>query len=136
MKPVRIASALLAILLVVGVIVVVSSQTNLLVTTRTDRFTTTAISFVTVTSILNHTTTLSIYGNVELPGNCTAVSYFSPDTVSSGATTATTDTISSTNYSTFIHVNATASYAITATSYDLNDFPSEGWTVTVCTYQP
>jgi hypothetical protein len=134
MKPVRIASALLAILLVVGVIVAVSSQTNLLVTTRTDRFTTT--SFVIVTSILNHTTALSIYGNVELPGNCTAVSYFSPDTVSSGATTATTDTISSTNYSTFIHVNATASYAITATSYDLNDFPSEGWTVTVCTYQP
>jgi hypothetical protein len=51
MKPVRkIAFALLAILLVVGVIAVVSSQTNLLVTTRTDRFTTTTTSFVTVTS--------------------------------------------------------------------------------------
>ncbi len=73
---------------------------------------------------------------VQLTGNCTAVTYFSPDTVSSPATTATTDTIGSTTYSTYTVVNSTAIYVVTTTSYDLGDRPSDGWTVTVCTFQP
>ena len=87
MKPVRIAFALLAILLVVGALATVSSETNLLVTTRPDRSTTT--SFLTVTTILDDTTTVSDYGNVELTGNCTAARYFIPDTVSAAPSTVT-----------------------------------------------
>jgi len=155
MKPVRkIAFALLAILLVVGVIVVVSSQTNLLVTTRTDRFTTTATSFVTVTSVLNHTTTVSVYENVEMMGNCTAVSYFLGDmqteyatnsTVTQGNSTsytlvitsvhsATVQTIGTKAYTTTAYANGTSVIITTSTLYDPNAAPSSGWTVTICTY--
>jgi hypothetical protein len=134
MKPLRIAFALLAILLVVGVIVVVSSQTNLLVTTRTEEFTTTTTALITVTSIVNNTITVSALGNVELAGNCTAVSVFVPDTSAAGVNG--TQTYSNTSYSTSLYVNSTASYVIRTTSYDLNDRPSDRYTITVCTYQP
>ena len=152
MKPVRIAFVLLVILLVVGALVAVSSETNLLVTTRTDRFTTT--SFLTITSILNHTTTVSVYGNVELTGYCTAARYFIPDTSSAAPSTVTftsgnatsysvtyttvyqNSTIGTSTYSASTFANNTTILVITTTSYNLNDRPSDGWTVTVCTYQP
>jgi hypothetical protein len=154
MKSVRIASALLAILLVVGVVAVVSSQTNLLVTTRTDRFTAMTTSFVTVTSILNHTTTVSVYENVEMTGNCTAASYFLPDTVSAAPSTATftsgkvtsysvtyttvyqNSTIGTETYSASTFVNDTITLVVTTTSTDPNYFPSDRWTATVCTFIP
>jgi hypothetical protein len=152
MKPVRIAFVLLVILLVVGALVAVSSETNLLVTTRTDRFTTT--SFLTITSILNHTTTVSVYGNVELTGYCTAAHYFIPDTISAAPSTVTftsgnatsysvtyttvyqNSTVGTETYSASTFVNDTITLVVTTTSTNPNYFPSDWWTVTVCTFAP
>jgi hypothetical protein len=139
-KLVRLAFVFLAIGLVVGVIFVVDSERNLYVVTSTESFTTTTVitttSLLTLTSVVNSTRTISIVGNVELTGSCMATSYFSPDTVSSPETAPTTDTLSYTTYSASTYVNSTGIYVVTTTSYDLNDRPSNGWTVTVCTYQP
>jgi hypothetical protein len=126
---------LLAIALVIGAIVAFSYETNSSVTTtRTEEFTTTTTSLITVTSTVNNTITISVVGDVELAGNCTAVGVFVPDTSSAGING--TQTYSNTSYSTSIYVNATGSYVIRTTSYNLNDLPSTRYTVTVRTYQP
>src|ERR1700722_5514798 len=156
MKPVRIAFSFVAILLIVGVIAVVSSQTSLLVTTRTEELTTTTTSLMTVTSIVNHTTTVSVYENIRVVGNCTAVSYDVPDTVevymtnvtiTSGNTTMysisegppiypSTGTYGATRYTTSSYANQTSIFVVTSTSTDLGAAPSSGWTVFVCSYRP
>jgi hypothetical protein len=107
-----------------------------------------------VSSTTTYTTT--VYENLEMVGNCTAVSYIIPDTeqvsitnvtVVSGTNTtysASTVTIShagettlgSTTYSTSTYANDTAVYTITSTSQNSNDIPSDGWTVTTCTLIP
>jgi hypothetical protein len=151
MKLIRLALVFLAIGLVVGTIFIVESERSLYVVTSTESFTTTTVitntSLLTLTSVVNSTRTISILGNVELSGNCTASTYFVPDTIQVTATsTSGTLTVYSTEYqnstvgtstfSTSTYVNSTASYIVTTTSYDLNDRPSNGWTVTVCTYEP
>jgi|GEM_PF-3298339 hypothetical protein len=136
-----VAFGVLATLLVIGVIVVVSTQTALFVTTHTERFTT--------------TTTVSGYATVELVGDCSATTYVVPDTevimptnvtVTSGSSTSYylststiypgTSTLGSTTYSTSTYANGTEIIVVTTTSEDLNYFPSVPWTVTVCTYSP
>jgi hypothetical protein len=135
MKVARLVVALLAIALVIGAIVAFSYETNnSATTTRTEEFTTTTTSLITVTSTVDNTITVSVVGSVELAGNCTAVGVFVPDTSSAGVNE--TQTYSNSTYSTSIYVNATGSYVIRTTSYDLNDLPSTRYTVTVCTYQP
>jgi len=157
MKLTRIALGVMATLLVVGVIVVVSSETGLFATTHTERFTGTTTPVMTLTSVVNNTTTVTINENVQINGTCTAVSYIIPDTekvslttvtVTSGTSTtyyvstitishAGETTLGTTTYSTFTHVAiSNVGYVVTTTSQDLNDIPSDGWTVTVCTYQP
>jgi hypothetical protein len=128
-----VAVALLAIALVVGVLVAVSYQTNNTVTTtHTEEFTTTSTSLVTTTSVVNRTTTVSILGNVELTGSCTAVGVFVPDTTSAGVNE--TGTYGNTTYSTTTYVNTTGWYVIRTTTYDSQDLPSERYTVTACTF--
>jgi hypothetical protein len=129
----RVAVALLATALVVGVIIAVSYQTNNSVTTtHTEEFTATTTSVITVTNVVNRTTTLSILGNVELTGSCTAVSVFIPDTSSAGVNE--TGTYGSTTYTTTTYVNTTGWYVIKTTTFDSQDLPSERYTVTACTF--
>ena len=45
-------------------------------------------------------------------------------------------TLGTTTYSTSTYGNDTAVYTTTNTSYNLNDIPSDGWTVTTCTFSP
>src|SRR5271157_3221615 len=118
MKTFRVALALFALALVLGVIVVISSQTDLLVTTRTDYFTTTTTSTVTITSVVNHTTMISIYENVEMTGTCAAVSYFAPDTSVVGQNM--TETVGSSTFSTSTYGNHTVGYVMTSTSDNLS----------------
>jgi hypothetical protein len=135
MKPARVAIAILAIALVIGVIAVISYQTNDTMTiTHTEEFTTTSTSLITITSVVNKTTTtaISILGNVELTGNCTAVGVFIPDTSSAGVNQ--TQTYGNTTYSTTTYVNSTGWYVIRTTTYDSQDLPSERYTVTACTF--
>jgi len=126
----RTATALIAAALVAGVIAVLSLGTNRLVTTSTEWFTTTSTDLVTSTIVVNHRTTVSVYENVEMVGSCTAVSYFAPDTSSYGVNQ--TATIGTTTYPTSTYVNNTVGYAMTSTSQNLGDRPSDGWTVTIC----
>jgi uncharacterized membrane protein YuzA (DUF378 family) len=106
------------------------------------------------TSTTTYTTT--VYKNVEMVGTCTAVSYIIPDygevsvtnvTVTSGTATtyslstitvspAGETTLGTTKYSTSTYENNTAIYTTTSTSQNLNDIPSNGWTVTTCTFAP
>jgi hypothetical protein len=104
-----------------------------------------------------NSTTGTINENVRVNGTCTAVSYIIPDTeevslttvtVTSGTNTtysvstvtishAAETTLGTTTYSTFTNVAmSNVGYVVTTTSQDLNDIPSDGWTVAVCTYQP
>jgi hypothetical protein len=156
MKAVRVVLTLLSILLVMGTIVVFASKTDLFVTIHTERFTTTTTATVTITTIINDTTTTSVYENVQVIGNCTAVSYFLPDTVeqlvtdvtiTSGNTTthsisfgstirATTTTLGTRIYTVTSYANNTSIFTVTSESDDLSDIPSDGWTNTICTYQP
>ncbi len=140
--------------LVVGAAAIGSYESGLRTTTSTERFTSTTTSTITVTTIVNHTTALSVYENVELIGECTAASYFVPDTVEVAPSTMTTtsgsvtsysvtyttvyhnSTIGTSTYSASTFVNGTTTLVVTATSDDLNDRPSDGWTVTICTYHP
>lgn len=144
----------MATALVIGAVAIVAYQSNVRTTTSTERFTSTTTTTITVTSILNHTTTVSVYGSVKLTGDCTATSYFVPDTVEESPSTITStsgsvtsysvtyttvyqnSTIGTSTYSASTLVNDTTILMITTTSYDLNDRPSDGWTVTVCSYQP
>ena len=102
------------------------------------------------------TYTTSIYKNVQMTETCTAVSYIIPDTeevsitnvtVTSGTNTtyslstvtvshAAETTLGTTTYSTSTYGNNTSVYTITSTSDNLNDIPSNGWTVTTCTFTP
>jgi hypothetical protein len=122
--------------------------------TKTSTYTTTAVlpSSITVTSILNRTTTVMLYGNTKLVGNCTVTNYFVPDTVeafptnvtytSEGSTYTyttyyqvgpTTDTQVSTSYLTTVYANETGAFTFVSTS--TGDYsPSAGWTVTVCAF--
>jgi hypothetical protein len=106
------------------------------------------------TSTTTYTTT--VYKNVEMVGTCAAVSYIIPDTeevsitnvtVSSGTATtyslstitvsrAGETTLATTTYSTSTYENNTTVYTTTTTSQNLNDIPSNGWTVTTCTFAP
>jgi hypothetical protein len=110
------------------------------------------------TSYVNSTTTYTttVYKNVEMVGTCTAVSYIIPDTeevsttnvtVTSGTNTmysvstvtishAGETTLGTTTYSTSTFGNNTAVYTATSTSDNLNDIPSDGWTVTTCAFTP
>jgi hypothetical protein len=129
----RVAVALLAIALVVGVIIAVSYETNNSVTTtHTEEFTATTTSIITVTNVVNKTTTLSVLGNVELTGSCTAVGVFIPDTSSAGVNE--TGTYGGTTYTTTTYVNTTGWYVIKTTTFDSQDLPSERYTVTECTF--
>ncbi len=104
----------------------------------------------TVTSVVNHTTTVSIYENVEMTEICTAVSYVVPDTVGVSPTTITitsgsvtshsvsystvypgTYTLGTYSYSTSTYGNYTAGYVSVSTSP-----PSMEWTLTDCTFNP
>ena len=156
MKLTRIALGVLATLLVVGVIVVVSSETGLFATTHTERFTGTTTPVMTLTSVVNNTTTVTINENVQINGTCTAVSYIIPDTEEVSLTTVTMTsgtnttyfvntvtishagetTLGTTTYSTSTYANNTGVYTMTSTSDNLNDIPSNGWTVTTCTFTP
>jgi hypothetical protein len=105
--------------------------------------------------------TATIYGtktvlvNTALVGTCGAVSYFVPDTleevsanvtVTSGTSTmvyenvsvseAGTTTVGTYNYSTSSYGNLTGYSTTTSTSDNLNERPSDGWSVIVCTYHP
>ena len=144
----------MAVALIVGAVAVLSYQSNVSTITSTEQFTRTTTTTITVTSILNRTTMVSVYGNVKLTGDCTAASYFVPDTVEVAPSTVTStsgsitsysvtyttvyqnSTIGTSTYSASTFANGTTILVITTTSYDLNDRPSDGWTVTVCTYQP
>jgi hypothetical protein len=110
------------------------------------------------TSYVNSTTTYTttIYKNVEMVGTCTAVSYIIPDTEEVSLTTVTMTsgtnttyfvntvtishagetTLGTTTYSTSTYANNTGVYTMTSTSDNLNDIPSNGWTVTTCTFTP
>ena len=109
------------------------------------------------TSYVSTTTyTTTVFKNVEMVGNCTAVSYLIPDTVvvtftnvtvtSGGSTTysegtvtvstAGETTLGTTTYATSTYANSTAAYSMTSTSVDTNEIPSNGWTVTVCAFAP
>ena len=110
------------------------------------------------TSYVNSTTTYTttIYKNVEMVGTCTAVSYIIPDTEEVSLTTVTMTsgtnttysvstvtishagetTLGTTTYSTSTYANNTGVYTMTSTSDNLNDIPSNGWTVTTCTFAP
>ena len=150
----RAGATLLTMALVVGAVAVVAYQSTVSTTTSTERFTSTTTATITITSILNHTTTVSVYGSVKLTGDCTAASYFVPDTVEVAPSTITStsgsitsysvtyttvyqnSTIGTSTYSASTFANNTTILVITTTSYNLNDRPSDGWTVMVCTYQP
>ena len=111
------------------------------------------------TSYVNSTTTYTttVYENVEMTGTCTAVSYIIPDTEEVSLTTVTSVTGTNTTYSvstvTISHASETTlgtttyststyaaignvGYVVTTTSQDLNDIPSNGWTVTTCAFTP
>lgn len=119
--------------------------------TKTSTFTTLPMA-ITVTAVVNRTTTISVYGGTELVGNCVVTNYFVPDTVEAFQTTITvssgnstytyttfyqvgpvTDTQASTSYPTTIYANSTGTFTFVSTS--TGDYsPSEGWTVTACTF--
>ena len=101
------------------------------------------------------TYTTTIYKNVQMTGTCTAVSYFIPDTMAVSITNVTVTsgtstsyyqssvtlsggetTLGTTTYSTSTYGNGTTVYTTTSTSQNLNDIPSNGWTVTTCTFSP
>lgn len=119
--------------------------------TKTSTFTTLPTA-ITITAVVNHTTTVSVYGGTELVGNYVVTNYFVPDTVEAFQTTITvssgnstytyttfyqvgptTDTQVSTSYPTTIYANSTGTFTFVSTS--TGDYsPSEGWTVTACTF--
>ncbi len=119
--------------------------------TKTSTFTTLPTA-ITITAVVNHTTTVSVYGGTELVGNCVVTNYFVPDTVEAFQTTITvssgnstytyttfyqvgptTDTQVSTSYPTTIYANSTGTFTFVSTS--TGDYsPSAGWTVTACTF--
>lgn len=119
--------------------------------TKTSTFTTLPTA-ITITAVVNHTTTVSVYGGTELVGNYVVTNYFVPDTVEAFQTTITvssgnstytyttfyqvgptTDTQVSTSYPTTIYANSTGTFTFVTTS--TGDYsPSAGWTVTACTF--
>lgn len=119
--------------------------------TKTSTFTTLPTA-ITITAVVNHTTTVSVYGGTELVGNYVVTNYFVPDTVEAFQTTITvssgnstytyttfyqvgptTDTQVSTSYPTTIYANSTGTFTFVSTS--TGDYsPSAGWTVTACTF--
>jgi len=150
----RAAVVLLAAALVIDVLAVAArNEAETPSVTKTSMFTTTLSTVITVTSTLNHTTTISVYGGTKLVGNCTAVSYFRPDstidvfsnvTITSGASTsyslssvswafAPSTVVGSSTYTTAIYANDTATFTFVSTS--TGDYsPSAGWTVTACSF--
>jgi hypothetical protein len=156
MRASRAFIAVLSMALVVGALVVVSTQTSALGTIRTETFTTTTTfstavtltSPTTITIVDNHTstttqvlTTTSTVNVTLLPqtwvviGTCTATSYEIPDTETLGQTALETTTFESWKY-TITYTNTTpVVVVVTSTSTDWNAAPSSAWSVTTCTYQ-
>lgn len=119
--------------------------------TKTSTFTTLPTA-VTITAVVNHTTTVSVYAGTELVGDCVVTNYFVPDTVEAFPTTITatsgnstytytsyyqvgptTNTQVSTSYPTTIYANSTGTFTFVSTS--TGDYsPSAGWTVTACAF--
>jgi hypothetical protein len=155
-RPVKNNFTRIAVAIVVAAVVVSAAALSYsaveATVTKTSTFTTLPTA-ITVTAILNHTTTVLVYsGGTELSGNCTVTNYFVPDTVQvymtnitvgSGNTTYTystlyqegpqTGTQVSTSYPTMIYANTTGTFTYVSTSTG-NYAPSEGWTVTACTF--
>jgi hypothetical protein len=103
----------------------------------------------TVTKTSTFTTTISVFGGARLVGTCATNNYLVPDTVqSSSVVTVTSDGSTSsyttyyplsttdyggTSYTTTINANSTGAFTIYSTTTWYSS-PSEGGTVTVCTF--
>jgi hypothetical protein len=101
----------------------------------------TSTTSLVLTSVTNESTTILVYENANVVGNCTSVYHVIPDTVEEIIHNSSTTVISATEeifpastYSTSSYANYTSTFVVTSTSVDQGAEPSDGWFVSTCTY--